>query len=89
MASDKMTLSIATSAAIFALAMAAPASAGSGAHSDGANVPCYGVNSCKGESDCKTARNECKGQNSCKGEGFKEMSKKACAAAGGSLKAPK
>jgi uncharacterized membrane protein len=51
-------------------------------------VACYGVNACKGQSDCKTAHNDCKGMNSCKGQGFKEMSKKACTAAGGSLNAP-
>ncbi|URW76704.1 hypothetical protein M9980_05725 [Sphingomonas donggukensis] len=48
-------------------------------------VHCYGVNTCKGTSDCKTAANECKGQNACKGQGFKAMSAKACAKAGGSL----
>ncbi|MEG3125385.1 BufA2 family periplasmic bufferin-type metallophore [Sphingomonas sp. GB1N7] len=48
-------------------------------------VHCYGINSCKGTSDCKTAANECKGQNECKGHGFKAVSSKACAKAGGSL----
>jgi hypothetical protein len=83
----KSGVSIATTAALLALA-----SMGAGSPvlaADGAKaVHCYGVNSCKGTSDCKTARNECKGQNSCKGQGFKELSKKACAAAGGSLTAP-
>jgi uncharacterized membrane protein len=51
----------------------------------GAAVHCYGINSCKGTSDCKTAANECKGQNACKGQGFKALSSKACAKAGGSL----
>ena len=51
-------------------------------------VHCYGVNTCKGQSDCKTAHNDCKGQNSCKGQGFKAMTTKACKAAGGSLTAP-
>ncbi len=48
-------------------------------------VHCYGVNTCKGTSDCKTAKSDCKGLNDCKGTGFKEMSEKACTAAGGSL----
>ena len=48
-------------------------------------VHCYGINTCKGTSDCKTAHNECKGLNDCKGQGFKAMSAKKCAAAGGSL----
>jgi hypothetical protein len=46
-----------------------------------ATVHCTGVNSCKGQSACKSANNACKGQNSCKGQGFLEMSKKDCKAA--------
>ncbi len=54
-----------------------------------AKVHCYGINTCKGTSDCKTAKNECKGQNDCKGMGFKELTAKQCRkAAGGSLTAP-
>ena len=53
-----------------------------------AQVHCYGVNSCKGASDCKSGNHDCKGQNDCKGQGFKELTKKACATAGGSLTAP-
>ena len=84
MITTKSGVSIATSAVLFALAAAttAPAIA---KDAKTANVHCYGVNSCKGTSDCKTASNDCKGMNSCKGHGFKEMSAKACAAAGGSL----
>lgn len=40
-------------------------------------VKCAGVNSCKGTSECKTAKSECKGQNSCKGHGW--TSKKSAA----------
>jgi uncharacterized membrane protein len=79
---NKSGLGIAASAALFALASAAVTSSVSAAES-GAPVHCYGVNSCKGTSDCKTAKNECKGQNSCKGQGFKEMSAKECTTAGG------
>ncbi len=76
--------SFAAAAALIAVAGAtiAPAIAKEGA---AAAVHCYGVNTCKGTSDCKTAANECKGQNVCKGHGFKEMSAKMCAKAGGSL----
>lgn len=84
----KSGVSVATSAALLALAgfgAVSPAFAAGGAKA----VHCYGVNSCKGTSDCKTAKNECKGQNGCKGQGFKEMSSKACAKAGGSLTEPK
>jgi len=41
-------------------------------------VHCYGLHSCKGNSDCKTADNSCKGQNACKGHGFKAMAAKDC-----------
>src|SRR5262245_37179644 len=37
---------------------------------DDAGVKCSGANSCKGHSECKTAKNECKGQNTCKGQGW-------------------
>jgi hypothetical protein len=49
-------------------------------------VHCYGVNACKGQSDCKSGNHACKGQNSCKGQGFKDMSASACTAAGGKTK---
>lgn len=48
-----------------------------------AKVQCFGVNACKGQSDCKSASNSCKGQNACKGKGFVAMSKSECDAAGG------
>ena len=77
---------LAAAAALAAIAMTASAPAY--AHHKAKDVACYGVNSCKGTSDCKTAHNDCKGMNSCKGQGFKKESAKACAAAGGSLTAP-
>ena len=48
---------------------------------DTANVHCSGVNSCKGMSECKSAKNSCKGMNSCKGQGWVSMSKTECDAA--------
>ena len=54
----------ATAAAVFA--------AGSFATAASAQVPCTGVNACKGQSACKSATNACKGQNACKGKGFIE-----------------
>ncbi len=42
-------------------------------------IHCLGVNSCKGQSACKSANNACKGQNSCKGKGFLEMTASECA----------
>ena len=75
--------SFASAAAIIAVASVTTATP---AVAKGASaVHCYGINSCKGTSDCKTAANECKGQNACKGQGFKVLSTDACAKAGGSL----
>ena len=52
----------ATAAAVFAVSTFATASF--------AQVPCTGVNACKGQSACKTAKSSCKGMNACKGQGF-------------------
>ncbi len=41
-------------------------------------MQCTGVNSCKGTSECKSAKNSCKGMNSCKGQGYVSMTKDAC-----------
>ncbi len=50
-------------------------------HADEAKTQCVGVNSCKGQSACKSAKNSCKGMNSCKGQGFLELTKAQCDAA--------
>jgi hypothetical protein len=50
---------------------------------ESAKVHCYGVNSCKGQSACKTASSACKGQNSCKGKGFLEKTEADCEQMGG------
>ncbi|MDR6937910.1 MULTISPECIES: hypothetical protein [unclassified Luteibacter] len=81
--------SIAAAAALFAVstaAIVAPAQAAEQAA--GKTVHCYGINSCKGTSDCKSGSHECKGQNSCKGQGFKEVSVQECKAQGGSTTPP-
>jgi uncharacterized membrane protein len=76
-------MTIASAAALFALASFAGAPATFAADSS-AVAPCYGVNSCKGTSDCKSGDHACKGQNSCKGQGFKDVTAKACAEQHGS-----
>jgi len=49
-------------------------------------VKCSGINSCKGTSECKTAKSECKGQNSCKGQGWTATKSAAeCTSAGGKV----
>jgi hypothetical protein len=77
-------ISLAATAAIVAMSAAAISTPAMAAHG-GKQVHCYGVNTCKGTSDCKSYDHACKGQNSCKGQGFKALTLKACKAAGGSL----
>lgn len=84
MLATRMTLATAA-AMVAATGTVAEAAAQKAAPKDGDVVHCYGINTCKGSSDCKTASNACKGQNDCKGQGFKAITVKACKAAGGSL----
>lgn len=86
----KNTTTATFASAALAIALSAPAmGASSPAGSHGAaigagdKVHCYGVHSCKGNSDCKTAEHSCKGQNACGGHGFKGMKAKDCLDAGG------
>ena len=83
MSSIKSGVAIATAAAaLFAAGMmATPA-----VQAADAGVKCMGANSCKGHSDCKTAKSDCKGMNGCKGQGW-NMSKSAkeCTDAGGTV----
>jgi hypothetical protein len=78
----KTGASVAATAAFLALSSLAPVGVAHAA--DAAQIHCYGVNACKGQSDCKSGNHDCKGQNSCKGQGFKALSSDACAAQGGS-----
>jgi len=49
-------------------------------------VKCTGINSCKGSSECKTAKSECKGHNSCKGQGWvSTKTAKECTDKGGQV----
>lgn len=80
-------ISLATAAAAVAVTggFAVSAAAEAAGKADEKLVHCYGINSCKGTSDCATANSACKGQNACKGQGFKALTVKACKAAGGRL----
>ena len=81
--------SLAAAAALMAIASIATSTPAFARHHQRAvQVSCFGVNACKGHSDCKSAHNDCKGMNSCKGQGFKHMTAAACTAAHGSLTAP-
>lgn len=74
---------LAFSAAAFSAAPPKGSSGKAVAASD--KVHCYGVHSCKGNSDCKTAEHSCKGQNACGGHGFKAMDAKSCLSKGGTI----
>ncbi len=79
----KSGAAVATAAAAF-FAMGAMAPVAQAA--DNMQVMCAGVNSCKGHSECKSAKNECKGLNSCKGQGWVHKASAAeCTAAGGTV----
>jgi uncharacterized membrane protein len=83
---QKTRVTLASAAALFAFAnlgmVASAAAEDEGAQAQVA--PCYGVNSCKGGSYCKSASHDCKGQNSCKGQGFKNLTAGECSAQHGS-----
>jgi hypothetical protein len=48
---------------------------------------CFGVNGCKGQGNCKSAKNDCKGKNACKGQGWQSMLQDDCSHAGGQWEA--
>jgi hypothetical protein len=88
---SKSRNSFAAAAAIVALALASvhgtahAADQGSQKEQPGR---CYGINGCKGQSLCATAKHDCKGLNDCKGQGVSVATPSACAAAGGTLTEP-
>jgi uncharacterized membrane protein len=86
--SIKSGVSIAAAAAFLALTAASVAAPANAADPDPAGR-CYGVNSCKGQSLCATAKHDCKNLNNCKGEGVLWMPKSQCLAKGGTLSEPK
>lgn len=83
------TVSIAATAALIAISGMGAAAQAKPAKASSEVVHCYGVNTCKGTSDCATAKTSCKGQNECKGQGFIATTAKKCGEMGGSLTEPK
>jgi len=84
--------SFAAAAAVVAMALAAvhsPAHAADPSVQKEQPARCYGVNTCKGQSLCATAKHDCKGLNDCKGQGVVVKAPSACVAAGGTLTEPK
>ena len=81
----KLTGAALATAAAGLLLSGCAAMGGSSSDSMEAGVHCYGVNGCKGQTNCKSANNNCKGQNSCKGKGWLNMSKDECETKGGEI----
>lgn len=74
-------VALATAAA--ALFIAAPVATVQAAPGD---VPCLGINACKGQGACHTAENACAGQNACKGRGMTPVaSEEECIGRGGTV----
>ena len=85
MSNTKSGVSFAVAAALLALSGLSTTAQAKSHASATEVVHCYGVNSCKGTSDCKSHGHDCKGLNDCKGQGFKAETAKMCAADHGSL----
>ena len=69
-----MTTSAQTDPAAPATKKAAPAK------KSAEKVHCFGINSCKGKSECAVdGKSSCHGQNACKGQGWISLSRKTCA----------
>jgi len=66
----------AAAAAIFVSGVATHAVASD--HEGSEKVKCEGVNSCKGQSECKTAHSSCGGHNECAGKGWVKMTPEEC-----------
>lgn len=82
----QQTLKTGLSIAAAAAALFATTGIATVAQAQDGMVKCSGINSCKGSSECKTAKSECKGHNSCKGQGWvKAKSAAECSKAGGKV----
>jgi hypothetical protein len=76
---------IAIAAAAAALFAAGAATAPTVLAAD-AGVKCTGINGCKGQSECATAKSSCRGMNGCKGQGWVTKASAAeCEKAGGKV----
>lgn len=57
----------------------APMKKDAGSKKGAEKVHCFGINSCKGKSECAVdGKSQCNGQNACKGQGWTSLSRKAC-----------
>lgn len=80
--SGKTGASLALAAAAI-LSLPTATAVSSAQESNTAAVKCYGVNSCRGQSDCRTAHSSCRGLNSCRGLGYVGLTSRVCDQVGG------
>lgn len=83
MTMNAKSLSIATAVALLFITGGVVANAGE--RTGAVQVRCSGINSCKGQSFCATAKNACAGQNACKGQGWLKVSREECSSKGGQV----
>jgi uncharacterized membrane protein len=79
------SINVAATAALLAISGVGAIAHAAPAKADKELVHCYGINTCKGTSDCATATTSCKGQNECSGQGFVSKTAKECVDLGGRL----
>jgi hypothetical protein len=85
MASIKKLSGVTIAMAAAGLLLSGNAIAAEKGKSEEGTVHCAGINSCKGQTSCKSATNDCKGKNSCKGHGWLSVSKEECEKKGGKI----
>lgn len=73
-------LAVAAAAAFYGLHKSVDAVA---PKAEASEIACYGINACKGQTQCATASNACPGLNACKSKGFRYTSSDECAPQGG------
>ncbi len=73
-------ISIAAAAAFYGMYKSVEAFA---PKAEATQIACYGINACKGQTQCATAHNACPAQNSCRGMGFLYVPAAECSAKGG------
>ena len=83
MSRAKKTGNLVLASAAAALLASAPVKSYAAENEENMSGKCWGVNSCKGSSNCKTATSACAGKNACKSEGFLKMKFKQCQELGG------
>ena len=78
MNAKKRALIAASVAGLMAAGTVAAAARSAQAADEGKEVPCYGINKCKGTGECGGKGHSCAGKNDCGGKGYINLSKEDC-----------